>query len=279
MAAVIVPGPLDLLVMHTRLLIAIAVSGAVHAGAFVIGAGLYESYPSGREPHEATTTLTVSVVSPESDVAEAFRKETDANDREDNRESRPPMARQEVPARAHRAPTIHPETRHRASATRSVATPDANTVAPVEQDNLSPPEVPSTNENRRPEPPVEEQQQERASGTQLASASTRLSEAKHQAESEEQYLTEFLTELSKHKFYPRTARLSRQEGKVIVSLVLRRDGSIGDIHLAESSRFSVLDRAAVRAVQRLEKFKPFPPTMERTTWNLSVPFQYSITDR
>ena len=56
--------------------------------------------------------------------------------------------------------------------------------------------------------------------------------------------------------YPRRARKMLMEGRVIVSFVVRLDGSIKDIIIKQSSGHSILDKNVIRAVK---KAVPFPP--------------------
>jgi protein TonB len=56
--------------------------------------------------------------------------------------------------------------------------------------------------------------------------------------------------------YPRRARKMLMEGRVIVSFVVRLDGSIKDIIIKQSSGHSILDKNVIRSVK---KAVPFPP--------------------
>ncbi|MEE9213673.1 MAG: energy transducer TonB [Thermodesulfobacteriota bacterium] len=56
--------------------------------------------------------------------------------------------------------------------------------------------------------------------------------------------------------YPYRARKLSMEGRVIVSFVVRLDGSIKDIIIEQSSGHSILDNNVIRAVK---KAVPFPP--------------------
>lgn len=62
--------------------------------------------------------------------------------------------------------------------------------------------------------------------------------------------------ISNHKEYPYLARRQRREGVATVGFVLHPDGSVRDTHLVVSSRSSMLDRAALAAVQSIEPFTP-----------------------
>jgi len=62
--------------------------------------------------------------------------------------------------------------------------------------------------------------------------------------------------ISSNKAYPYIARRQRREGVATVSFILHPDGNIEDAHVVTSSRTSVLDHAALTAVQRIAPFIP-----------------------
>ncbi|MCP5006784.1 MAG: energy transducer TonB [Planctomycetes bacterium] len=71
--------------------------------------------------------------------------------------------------------------------------------------------------------------------------------------------------------YPGRARKMLMEGSVIVSFVVRLDGSIKDIIIKQSSGYSILDRNAIKAIK---KAAPFPsPPVEAT---ITIPITYRL---
>ena len=56
--------------------------------------------------------------------------------------------------------------------------------------------------------------------------------------------------------YPIVAREKGLQGRVIVSFVVEPDGSITNIKVAKSSKFSILDEEALRVVNLMPKWKP-----------------------
>ncbi len=64
--------------------------------------------------------------------------------------------------------------------------------------------------------------------------------------------------IEERKAYPKQARLRKFEGKVIVECVLSTSGQITSIKVAQGSRFGVLDKAALKAVEDASPF-PKPP--------------------
>lgn len=62
--------------------------------------------------------------------------------------------------------------------------------------------------------------------------------------------------------YPDEARLRRLGGKVVISVGVRRDGSIESSNVLVSSGIPLLDAAALRVVQLAQPFPPLPTSSE-----------------
>lgn len=60
--------------------------------------------------------------------------------------------------------------------------------------------------------------------------------------------------VNQHKHYPYMARRMGQQGKVSLNFVMHPDGQVTDVVVVESSRYSVLDRAAEQAVVAISPF-------------------------
>ena len=69
-----------------------------------------------------------------------------------------------------------------------------------------------------------------------------------------QLLSLVYQEINRKKHYPYRAKRQRREGLVKLSFVLHPDGKVTDISVVESSQFSVLDRAAQKAVEDISPF-------------------------
>jgi protein TonB len=62
--------------------------------------------------------------------------------------------------------------------------------------------------------------------------------------------------------YPDEARRRRIGGLLVISVAIRRDGSIEKAVIVESSHIPMLDDAALRIVRLSEPFAPLPETQE-----------------
>lgn len=87
---------------------------------------------------------------------------------------------------------------------------------------------------------------EEATPIQVAKASPSGSEIK----ADNRWLAESLwRRVAELKRYPSSARISGQEGKVILKAVIRSDGHLADVSIQRSSGYELLDAAAIEAVK------------------------------
>lgn len=63
--------------------------------------------------------------------------------------------------------------------------------------------------------------------------------------------------------YPDEARRRGLGGRLVMTVAVRRDGSVEDVLLNDSSGLGVLDQAAMRIVRLAEPFPPLPQTKEQ----------------
>jgi len=83
-----------------------------------------------------------------------------------------------------------------------------------------------------------------------------------------------LKTIAEHKYYPKRARRRHIEGRVEVGFIVKHDGVIENIHVADSSGESVLDKAALDAVRRAGRFEPIPIELGLSSWSFTVPLEY-----
>ena len=62
--------------------------------------------------------------------------------------------------------------------------------------------------------------------------------------------------------YPDEARRRRLEGQVVISVAIRRDGTVERAEVVDSSGHPLLDQAALRIVRLAEPYPPLPATAE-----------------
>lgn len=82
--------------------------------------------------------------------------------------------------------------------------------------------------------------------------------------------------LEKHKEYPRTARLRRQQGTALLMFVVDREGRVLDYRLQRSSGHSLLDREVQAMIERSQPLPRIPDEMHQTRLELVVPVQFFL---
>ncbi len=76
-----------------------------------------------------------------------------------------------------------------------------------------------------------------------------------------------------NRLYPRSAQRMRKQGTVRVRFNLARNGRISAATVVSSSGHRILDKAAVKALKKLGKYKPPPPGVPST---LTVPIRFKL---
>nr|VFJ48175.1 MAG: protein TonB [Candidatus Kentron sp. FW]VFJ53656.1 MAG: protein TonB [Candidatus Kentron sp. FW] len=95
---------------------------------------------------------------------------------------------------------------------------------------------------------------------------------------EDHYLAALRRRIERRKYYPRASQRRGEEGKVVVSFVIRKDGELTDLAIVRSSGIQRLDEAALKTLRRITPFEPIPAALGRNQWALSVPISYSLQD-
>jgi len=83
-------------------------------------------------------------------------------------------------------------------------------------------------------------------------------------------------QISRYAVYPSIARNSYQEGVAYVTFVLRRNGTLGEVYLRKTSGYSLLDRAAIQAVQSAVPFHRIPAVIKKNELKLNVPIAFKL---
>ncbi len=93
---------------------------------------------------------------------------------------------------------------------------------------------------------------------------------------EKSYLADLYAAIAGHKFYPEQARREGREGRVVISVTIRRDGEFTNVTVVEPSGSRLLDRAASKAVRRLGRFRPFSNQIEDSALTTQIAFTYQL---
>ena len=83
--------------------------------------------------------------------------------------------------------------------------------------------------------------------------------------------------LERHKEYPRVAQKRRQQGVVLLHIVLDRGGRVIEAHIQESSGYRLLDDAALAMLKRAQPLPPIPDDIQEERLRFVVPVQFFVT--
>lgn len=81
--------------------------------------------------------------------------------------------------------------------------------------------------------------------------------------------------VDQYKRYPALAKANHWEGRVVLEIVVRSDGSITDLHVTESSGYEILDHNAVAVVQKASPLALKHP-LGQPQVRIHVPITYKL---
>ena len=76
--------------------------------------------------------------------------------------------------------------------------------------------------------------------------------------------------------YPQAAVKAKQQGRAIVGFVVRKDGTVSDVHITKSAGHAVLDEEAIRVVKAMPAWKPGKQKGEPINVKYSVPITFKL---
>lgn len=76
--------------------------------------------------------------------------------------------------------------------------------------------------------------------------------------------------------YPYEAQQNRWQGTVKIGMVIRKDGSLREIYLKESSGYDVFDQDAINTAKMLAPYTAFPASIEKDEIAVTLPIVYSL---
>ena len=91
------------------------------------------------------------------------------------------------------------------------------------------------------------------------------------------YAARLAARLNRYKHYPMAARRARMEGTATLFLRVRRDGSVAEYRISESSGFEALDSAVLRMLDRAQPLPAFPAVMPDDEVSVSIPVSFSLS--
>ena len=93
------------------------------------------------------------------------------------------------------------------------------------------------------------------------------------------YVARVSARLNRFKSYPEASRNAGQEGTVVLSLTINRDGTVRAVGIGNSAGFDPLDEAALEMVNRAQPFPAFPVRLTEPYLRFSIPVSFTIETR
>lgn len=88
----------------------------------------------------------------------------------------------------------------------------------------------------------------------------------------DEFLSKIHNAISTHNQYPRSAKIRKLEGEVIVEFILSQDGTMEELRIIKSRAEEILQKSAIKAIQKAARFFPTPPQRVR----IRVPIIYHL---
>ena len=76
--------------------------------------------------------------------------------------------------------------------------------------------------------------------------------------------------------YPQAAVKAKQQGKAIVGFVIRKDGTVSDVHITKSAGYAVLDKEAMRVVKSMPAWEPGKQKGKPVDVKYNVPITFRL---
>ncbi|HAC28334.1 MAG TPA: energy transducer TonB, partial [Marinobacter hydrocarbonoclasticus] len=90
------------------------------------------------------------------------------------------------------------------------------------------------------------------------------------------YLSKLSLHLARYYEYPRRARRLGQEGTPVIVFEFRRDGSLVEHSLRDSSGHSLLDDAALAMLAQAAPLPAVPDSMRGKSFTYALPVRFSL---
>ncbi len=90
------------------------------------------------------------------------------------------------------------------------------------------------------------------------------------------YLDRLRRWLERYKHYPEAAQKAKEQGQLVVSFTILRDGTVIDPHIERSSGFPLLDAAALKMLHDASPVPPLPETYRAQRLAVGLPVNFSI---
>lgn len=119
----------------------------------------------------------------------------------------------------------------------------------------------------------------RPAGVSGPSAAAAATSAAARADAERAYLAELaraIEGIARRQRFPNRGHLRHATLVANVAFVIQSDGRISGVTIDRSTGDPELDRAAIETLHRLDRFKPIPAALGRSSWPITVPIRINL---
>ena len=88
------------------------------------------------------------------------------------------------------------------------------------------------------------------------------------------YITELREEINKNKSYPSISKRLKEQGKVIISFRVLKNGLFVNINILKSSNYQRLDNAALDALSITKQFREFDKEINKEYLDFELPLEF-----
>ena len=90
------------------------------------------------------------------------------------------------------------------------------------------------------------------------------------------WISLLFSHLLRYRQYPNSAQSSHQEGVVMLSFTMDRNGHVLSRHIARSSGVAALDTEALAMIERAQPLPAFPPSMPEASRSFTAPIKFTL---
>ena len=90
------------------------------------------------------------------------------------------------------------------------------------------------------------------------------------------YISQLREEINKNKVYPTISRKLKEQGKVVISFRVLKNGVFENINIQTSSNIKRLDEAALNALYDTKKFRSFDEEITKDYMDFEVPLEFIV---
>ena len=95
---------------------------------------------------------------------------------------------------------------------------------------------------------------------------------------ERSYFSELSAKLARYKRYPSRARKLHEEGTVVLFIVVKRNGTVIESYISQSSGYSKLDKAVLSMLKKASPLPAFPEEMKQEQLSINIPIDFKLNN-